>query len=157
MTLIIDTESEPQEELAEGTATGNEDTMMRKLIVDSCGPEYARRFFLRDGNNYWNDIAATWSTNPKDATLFADASKISDKQRELMLQIPGEVQNFVAPLFVEVKDSERVDLASLKAWLAQAVQVWMNSTYGTGPSDDSMVMLSLNWDELMRREDLDNE
>ena len=129
---------------------------MMQLIIDACGPEYARRFFLRDGNNFWNDIAGTWSADKKDATLFADAGEISNKQRELMLQSPGDVQNFVAPIFIEVKDNEKVDLESLKAWLAQAVQVWVDAQFGAGPGD-SMLMLNIDWDQLMRREDIDRE
>lgn len=128
-----------------------------QLIIDACGPEWARRYYLRDGEyNFWNDIAGTWSTNPREATLFVNAGEISQRQRDLMLsQIPGEVQNFVAPIFIEVKDSERVDLESLKAWLAQAVQVWVDAQFGAGPGD-SMLMLSFEWDQLMRREDIDN-
>jgi hypothetical protein len=131
---------------------------IRKLIIDACGPEWARRFFIRDGENYfWNDIGQTWTCNPRDATLWADHDEIGVKQHELMLsQIPGEAQTFAAPIFIDVKASEPVDIGALRDWLNEAVQVWMNSKFGTGPGDNSMVMMHLDWNDLMRKEDIED-
>ena len=124
--------------------------MIRKLIIDACGPKYSRRFFISDGNNFWNDVLGDWTTDFKKATLWADNGEASKRQRDLMLtQIPGELQTFVAPLLVEVKGE--VDLEGLKAWLGEAVQVWVDAQWGTGPGE-AMVMLTLDWDSLMRKD-----
>ena len=132
--------------------------MIRRLIIDTCGPDFAKRYFLRDGqNNFWNEMGQAWTSNFQDATLWADCGEISQKQRDLMLsQNPGGVQNFVAPMFIEVKAEEPVDVHALRKWLSEAVQIWVDSHYGTGPGD-SMLMVSLDWDALMKREDIDNE
>jgi hypothetical protein len=132
--------------------------MIRKLIIDTCGPDFARRFFLRDGqNNFWNEMCQAWTSRHRDATLWADGDEISAKMRELMdSQIPGEIQSFAAPVFIDVKSDEKVDLEALRTWLAEAVEVFMNANYGTGPGDNSMVMMHLDWDELLRKEDIED-
>ena len=129
---------------------------MMQLIIDACGPEYARRFFLRDGSNYWNDIAGTWSADKKECHVVRRCCRNQQQAAGIDAPDPRRRANFVAPLFVEVKDSERVDLESLKAWLAQAVQVWVDAQFGAGPGD-SMLMLNIDWDQLVRREDIDRE
>ena len=46
--------------------------MIRKLIIDTCGPEFARRYFIKDGqNNFWNEISQTWTDKLQEATLWA--------------------------------------------------------------------------------------
>ncbi len=131
---------------------------MRKLIIDACGPEWAKRYFICDGeHNFWNDTHAVWVQKLKDATLWSDIGEASKKQRELMMsQIPGELQTFAAPIFIDVKAGEEINVDALKLWLTEAVQVWINSNCGTGPVEDSMVMMHLDWDSLMNKEDLDN-
>jgi hypothetical protein len=87
--------------------------MVRKLIIDTCGPDCACRYFLKDGEgNFWN--GQTWTSNFKDTALWADNDEVSRKMHELMLaQVPGELRQFVAPLLVEVKSEKPVDLVAL--------------------------------------------
>ena len=129
--------------------------MIRKLIVDACGPEYARRFFLKDGEgNFWNEQGQTWTGNFVEAGLWADGNEIAEKMHELMMsQIPGELHTFVAPVVVEVKSQGPVDVQALQNWLNEAVSVFMNAQKGVGP-DGCMVMLHIDWEEI---KETDNE
>ena len=130
---------------------------IRKMIIDGCGPQYALRLFIKDGEgNYWNDKDGAWTSNFKDASLWVSASEIGEKQKELMLsQIPGEVQSFAVPLFVDVKAPEEVNIYELRKWLKEAVEIFMNAQHGTGPGD-SMVMLNIDWEDLQSKEDIEN-
>jgi hypothetical protein len=123
--------------------------MIHKLIIDTCGPDCACRYFLKDGEgNFWNEKGQTWTNDFQDAGLWADNDEIASKMHELMLaQVPGELHQFVAPLLVEVKGA--VDLVALQQWLDKAVQIFMNAEHGTGPGE-SMVMLRIVWDDLKK-------
>jgi hypothetical protein len=121
--------------------------MVCKLIIDTCGPPCACRFFIKDGKgNFWN--GQTWTNDFHDAALWADNDEVAWKMHDLMLaQVPGELHQFVAPLLVEVKGA--VDLVTLQQWLDKAVQIFMNAEHGTGPGQ-CMVMLRICWDELKK-------
>ena len=120
------------------------------LVIDVCGPKYARRYFLKDREgNFWGEKG--WTKNPREATLFADGNEVSKKMHDLMLtQVPGKLHTFVAPVVVEVKCDEHVDPEALQDWLNQAVQVFMDAKHGTGPGQ-SMTMLRIDWNDLKER------
>jgi hypothetical protein len=117
------------------------------LVIDVCGPKYARRYFLKDREgNFWGEKG--WTTNPREATLFADGNEVTKKMHDLMMsQVPGVVHRFTAPVAIEVKSPEPADQNALQEWLDKAVQVFMNAKHGTGPGQ-SMVMLCIDWNEL---------
>ena len=119
--------------------------------TEGCGPSFARRFFLSDDDgNFWN--GHTWTSNFQDAELWADADEAAWKMHDLMkAQVPGALYQFVAPVFVDVKSEEPVDLVELQAWLDKAVKVFMNAKHGVGPGD-AMVMLRIDWEDLKKRE-----
>ena len=125
--------------------------MIRKLIIDACGPEFARRFFLKDGEgNFWNERDQTWTGDFSEAGLWADLQEVHDKMHDLMLaQMPGELQLFTAPVVIEVKSTESVDIPALQQWLDKAVQVFMNAQHGVGPAQ-CMVMLRIDWQDLKK-------
>ena len=131
--------------------------MIRKLIIDACGPEYSRRFFLKDGEgSYWNERDRTWTKDLCDAGLWADLQEVHDKMHDLMLaQMPGELQTFTAPVVIEVKSTEAVDAVALQQWLDKAVQVFMNAQHGVGPAQ-CMVMLRIDWEEIKETSDESN-
>ena len=122
----------------------------RNLDVITCGPKHARRYYIVDGNhNYWNDTDQTWTRNPQEAELFADKAEVADKMHNLMVtQVPGLLQRFVAPVVVEVKTAEPITAEMLAQWLDEAVQIWLDINHGTGPTDNSIVMLRLDWPQL---------
>ena len=119
------------------------------LIIDACGPAFARRFFLKDGKgNFWNENGQCWTHTFQDAARFSNQDDIGERMHELMLQIPGKLQTFVAPIVVEVKAQEPVDLEALQDWLDKAVQVFLNARHGTGPTKQSMAMMRICWNHL---------
>ena len=123
----------------------------KSIVVGSCGPEYARRYFLEDqDSNYWTE--AGWSPDPKARTLWANMQEAVEKQNELMVsEVPGTMHTFVAPVTIMVKAESPPNLMRLGHWLAEAVKVHLDANHhGTGP-DGSMVMLEFNWDEMKEK------
>jgi len=124
-----------------------------KLLIDACGPEFARRYFLTDGeNNYWNEKGQTWTEDFKEAGLWSDGDEVGRKMHDLMLALPGQLLRFVAPILVQVKTEQPEDLKTLRAWLDRAVEVYINAKHGTGPGQ-SMVMMQIDWVELKETTD----
>ncbi len=122
--------------------------MLRKMILDSCGPPFALRFFLKDGEgNFWN--GQTWTRNFKEARLWFDPDEATWQMHDLLLALPGELQQFMVPLFVDVKSQEPVDLIALQRWLDRSVQFFMDAQQGTGPGR-SMVMIRCEWEKLKK-------
>ena len=123
--------------------------MTKNMAVGICGPEHARRYFIVDQDrNYWNEQEQTWTTNPKEAGLFADPATATNKVHDLMLaEVPGALQRFVFPVLVEVKGIEPITADALVKWFSVAVQVSFDATYGTGPGE-SMVMMRMDWHRL---------
>lgn len=121
----------------------------RKLDVITCGPEHALRYCIVDeDHNYWNEKDQTWTKNPKEAGLFADAAEVGSKMHDLMVtQVSGVLQRFVAPVVVEVKGPEPITAEVLAAWLEAAVQISCNDPHSNGPGE-SMVMLRMDWPQL---------
>ena len=126
-----------------------------KLLIDACGPEFARRYFLTDGeNNYWNEKGQTWTEDFKEAGLWSDVNEVGQKMHDLMLALPGQLLRFVAPILVQVKTEQPEDLETLRAWLDRAVEVYINAKHGTGPGR-SMVMMQIDWERLTKKENDD--
>jgi hypothetical protein len=124
-----------------------------KLLIDACGPEFARRYFLTDDeNNYWNEKGQTWTKDFKEAGLWSDVNEVGKKMHDLMLALPGQLLRFVAPILVQVKTEQPEDLKTLRAWLDRAVEVYINAKHGTGPGQ-SMVMMQIDWVELKETTD----
>ena len=122
----------------------------RAIFVQVCGPDYAPRFCLEDGQSkYWNDDKQTWVYDRRERTLWAHEDKIMRKQGELMLtEVSGTLQTFVVPLNIKVKSEQPVDIKDLQRWLDEAVQFGIDGNqHGTGPND-SMTMLEVCWDEI---------
>ena len=121
----------------------------KALAVGICGPEDARRFYIVDQDrNYWNENEQTWTTNPKEAGLFAVVTAVTSKVHDLLLaEVPGVVQRFIFPVLVEVKTTEPITADALVKWFSVAVQVSFDATYGTGPGE-SMVMMRMDWHQL---------
>ena len=124
----------------------------KAIVVATCGPEYARRFFLEDqDSNYWTESG--WSPDPRARARWAKMGEAAEKQMELMqTEVPGTLCTYVAPTTIMVKSQSPVDLRKLEEWLAEAVRVYLDAgRYGTGP-DGSMVMLEFNWDEAKEKQ-----
>ena len=129
--------------------------MPQKMKVCLCGPIYAYRFFLADGeNNYWNEFGQTWTENFKEATLFDDCDEAEEVMHDLLLrQIPGQLHSFTAPVVVTLKTSEPVDLAAFQAWLNDWAQLWIAASNARGPSPgpgESLVMVQIGWKDLKK-------
>jgi hypothetical protein len=127
----------------------------RKLDAITCGPEHALRYCIVDEDqNYWNERDQTWTKNPKEAGLFADAAEVGSKMHDLMVtQVSGVLQRFVAPVVVEVRGPVPITAEMLAAWLETAVQISCNDLHSNGPGE-SMVMLRMDWPQL---EDISDE
>ena len=124
-----------------------------RLLIDACGPEFARRYFLTDGeNNFWNEKGQCWTQDFKKAGLWSDVNEVGQKMHDLMLALPGQLLRFVAPILVQVKTEQPEDLETLRAWLDRAVEVYINAKHGTGPGR-SMVMMQIDWVELKETTD----
>ena len=67
----------------------------KTLTIGTCGPEHARRYYIVDqDHNYWNEPNQTWTTNPKEAGLFADQAEVAATLHDLMVtQVPGILQD----------------------------------------------------------------
>ncbi len=126
-----------------------------KLMIDACGPEFARRYFLTDGaNNFWNEKGQCWTKDFKEAGLWSDGDEVGRKMHDLMMALPGQLLRFVAPILVEVKSTEPVDIAELQEWLDRAIEVFINAKHGVGPGQ-SMVMMQIDWEQLDKKENDD--
>lgn len=113
------------------------------LTIGTCGPCGAHRYYIHDrDHNYWN--GSGWTTNPREAHLWADASEAASKMHDIMLTLPGGLQRFVVPVVIEVKSGEPVSAEALREWLDRAVSVFVDASQGTGPGE-SMVMLQFGW------------
>jgi hypothetical protein len=124
-----------------------------RLLIDACGPEFARRYFLTDGeNSFWNEKGQCWTQDFKKAGLWSDVNEVGQKMHDLMLALPGQLLRFVAPILVQVKTEQPEDLETLRAWLDRAVEVYINAKHGTGPGR-SMVMMQIDWVELKETTD----
>lgn len=119
------------------------------FVIDVCGPEYAKRYFLKDcAGRFWSDMLQDWTTNFNEAGLYADGGEVCERMHDLMLSlVPGEVRTFVAPVVIEVKSQEPVEVEALQDWLDKAVQVFMDAKHGVGP-ENCMVMLQINWSNI---------
>jgi hypothetical protein len=122
--------------------------MRKPLVIGSCGPACAKRFYIVDADHtFWT--GAGWSRNRREAALFDNMAVIGRKMHDLMIdEVPGQLHRYIAPVTVEVKSPDPVSLKALQDWLDQAVQVFLDAQHGTGPGRDVMVMMNLDWSQL---------
>ena len=78
--------------------------------MGTCGPEHARRYYIVDqDHNYRNEKDQTWTTNPREAGLFAGEAGVAATLHDLMVtQVPGILRRFVVPVVVEMKGMEPI-------------------------------------------------
>jgi len=122
----------------------------KNLDVITFGPDDDRRYYIVDEDHtYWNEKDQTWTKNPKEAGVFADEAEVGSKMHQLMVtQVPGIVQRFVAPIIVEVKTTEPITVEALAKWLEKAVRVLPAGDHGNGPTENSMILLRMDWPQL---------
>ena len=96
-----------------------------------------------------------WSNDEVDGLLFADESEIAEVVRELLLGAYEDksVFRFVCPFQIEIRSDTPPDLEAVRWWLIRAARLYADSTFGNGPGDDSLALLSIIWFDLKKAEE----
>lgn len=123
----------------------------RTPYVSQFGPPAFPRFAIYDASGLtWNGTA--WGDRP---LLYADWTTVSNDCFDLQLR---EAEQFSHNLIVEVPlrlqafGNSVFQLDQLRDWLARRVSVTVDITFGAGPTQDSLVLGSIEWPRAIRTE-----
>lgn len=121
-------------------------------VIPKGSPQHPRFVIADQFSMVWTGDA--WSPDETEGLLFADEDEVASAVRELLLGAYDDtpVVRFVAPLVVELRSHEPVDIESVRSWLMRAARLYTNTDFGNGP-DDSLALLSINWFDLKKAEE----
>jgi len=119
----------------------------RTLYVAQVGPPAFPRFAICDAAGHaWN--GSSWDGRP---LLYADRSLVSNDCVDLQrLEAAAKPHRAIVevPLRFEAFGDQPFDLELLRDWLVRNVGVTVDVTSGSGPTQDSIVLGSIEWSRL---------
>lgn len=116
----------------------------RTLYVAQIGPPAFPRFVIYDTKGHAWD-GSSWCGRP---FLYADQHTVStdcfDLQRN---EVAGKKCHVVVevPLRIEAFSDDSLDLEQLRDWLYQHVSLGIDISSGSGPTQDSIILGSIEW------------
>ncbi len=115
-------------------------------------PEFPRFSIVTDNGKTWD--GANWIDDPKKALIFSDIIEASTKTYELLRQEYKEVDHklyFTIPIDVEVLTNSILQDYEIRDWLQKSVIFQCSNKHGNGPTDDTLILVSVRWCDLKER------
>ena len=122
--------------------------LILSLIPKGC-PEHPRFLIANQLCEYWT--GEIWSGEEDDAVLYADEITAGRVSTELLSEHTQDKPLFrvTAPVDVEIRSDSPPDHRALQFWLMKAVRLFVDYRQcGNGPTDDGVVLLSIDWKQL---------
>ncbi len=118
-------------------------------------PGFPRYVITESGGKSW--AGRRWATRRQRPLLFADINEAA-KTAQLLLEADYQeatcVECFVVPICLKVRSRAGVSPDDLKRWLRKAVSVTVAvGNLGNGPTDDSLVLVHVDWARFERIDD----
>jgi hypothetical protein len=118
-------------------------------------PTFPRYVIIESSGKVWT--GKRWGTRPQRPLLFADADEAA-KVAQILFQHEYRdatcVERFVVPIYIEVRSQSGIDPDDLKRWLRKALTVQIAyGTFSNGPTDDSLVLVNVDWSGFVRSEE----
>jgi len=122
-------------------------------VVPKGTPDHPRYLISDQRHQVWD--GTDWNDDENAGLLFACEREVGQVVRDLLLEQCCDKPSFVftAPVKIEVRSNEPPDLVDLKLWLMRAVRLYTDSRLGNGPSNGSVVLISINWLDLTKTEE----
>lgn len=115
---------------------------------------FPRFIITEEGGEVWTGEG--WSKDQGKAILFACpgvASRASQKVMRQQFSDLGCVERFNVPIHVEVRSQQGIDPEELREWLVRAADFRVAyGTFGTGPTEESLVLCNASFFELRAAE-----
>lgn len=109
--------------------------------------------YLIGNDHRWFWTGSGWAGLEADALLFTDWNAAATEVQKLLLQHrvteASTIRTFVAPIKLRLVGGDDCSLEDLSFWAFAASRLLMDHPVdGAGLSSDSLVISSINWDEL---------
>jgi len=111
---------------------------------------FPRFVITEEGGEVWTGEG--WSKDQRKAILFACPGVASRESQAVMRRQfadMGCVETFTVPIHVEVRSKDGIDQEELREWLVRAADFRVAyGTFGTGPTEESLVLCNASFFEL---------
>lgn len=109
-------------------------------------PDYPRYVLADNLDMFWN--GEDWVSDENEAWIYADLVLVSNDSAVLQRQqtlSKEHVRMAVVTIRIEAFSDQPLDAEALREWLQQNVNMGINFSSGSGPTPDSIVLGSLEW------------
>ncbi len=125
----------------------------RAVFVENRGtPAFPRYIVTESSGRVWTGLR--WGTRAQRPVLFADveeAAKVAQVLLQSEYKDASYVERHVVPIYIEVRSKKGIAPDDVKRWLRQAMSVTVAyGDVGNGPTDDSLVLLHVDWSEFFQ-------
>lgn len=115
-------------------------------------PAFPRYIIAESNGKVWT--GKRWVSRGERPLLFASLDEAA-KTCHVLLQKDyrdaRQVERFVLALHVEVRSKNGISLDEIRRWLRKAMSVYVGSAdLGNGPTNDSLVLVNLDWGEFFQ-------
>jgi len=120
-------------------------------LIPKGSPEHPRFLIANQLCEYWT--GAEWSHDEDHALLFVDEATAGCARTALLAVYDHDKSVFrvTAPVEIEIRSNSAPDLRALQLWLMQAARLYVDYRQcGNGPTDDGVVLMSIDWKRLLR-------
>lgn len=109
--------------------------------------------YLIGNDHRWFWTGAGWTGVESEGVLFTDWNAAAIEVQKLLLQHrvteASTIRTFVAPIKLRLVGGDDCSIDDIKSWAFAAARFLMDHPIdAAGPSSDSLVISSSNWDEL---------
>ena len=109
--------------------------------------------YLIGNDHRWFWTGSGWTGIESNAVLFTDWNTVATEVQKLLLdhQVAGStsIRSFVAPINLRLVGGDDCSLDHVRAWAFAAARLLMDHPVdGIGPGSNSLVISSINWDQL---------
>ena len=110
------------------------------------------RYLIGNGHLwFWTGLG--WTGIESDAVLFTDWNTVATEVQKLLLDHrtteSAAIRTFVAPINLRLVGDDACSIQDMRGWAFAAARLLMDHPVsGIGPGSDSLVISSINWDQL---------
>lgn len=109
--------------------------------------------YLIGNDHRWFWTGSSWTGIESDAVLFTDWNAVATEVQKLLLDHriaeSSSIRSFVAPINLRLVGGDQCSVTDLGAWAFGAARLLMDHPVdGVGPGSNSLVISSINWDQL---------
>ncbi len=122
-------------------------------VIPKGHPNHLRFILSNQLKQIWT--GEDWCYDESKALLFSDENKLGEVCEQLLKESAHDkpVYRFTAPVEIEIRSGSVPCILDLQFWLMNAARLYVDYLQcGNGPTEDGVVLISIDWTKMLEEE-----